>query len=236
MCIKHLQVVIATILLSLSVQSRAQPIEPVFNSTFDAYRDIYLDRPDFTNLAPCIEYKRSRYAKEKIKVIDTGVQRDNFIDVMDKDLFLERFENSPLYTQLTNKNYYYTDNIELGRINGQLDLLDIGGNNKINDITYKFNSVYARKQYGHELIELDRFGMLETLNLVLDDREKSEEILDALYSDYSEKVKNDIKLKGTDIYFSYVRFDGLLFEMWGRNDIHELEHCRFDMLSNLTIH
>ena len=67
MCIKHLQVVITTILLSLSVQSRAQPIEPVFNSTFDAYRDIYLDRPDFTNLGPCVEYKRSRYAKEKNK-------------------------------------------------------------------------------------------------------------------------------------------------------------------------
>ena len=233
---RYLQLFSTVILLTLSVQSKAQPIEPVFDSKFDAYRDIYLDRPDFTNLGPCVEYKRSRYAKEKIKVIDTGVQRDDFIDVMDKDLFLERFENSPLYTQLTSDNYYYVNDIELGKINGQISFLNISGRNKLNDITYSFNSVHARKQYGHELIELDRFGMLETLNLVLDDREKSEEILNALYSDYSEKVKNDVKLKDTDIYFSYVRFDGLLFELWGRNTTHELEHCRFDMLSSLKIH
>ncbi|PYE40255.1 hypothetical protein [Psychrobacter fozii] len=235
MYIRHFQLFSTIILLSLSVQIRAQPIEPVFDSKFDAYRSIYLDSPDFTNLAPCVEYKRSRYAKEKIKVINTGVQRDKFIDVMDKDLFLERFEKSPLYTQLTHRNHF-DRRIELGKINGDLHLLDIGGNNKLNSISYHFNSVHARKQYGHELIALDRFGMLETLNLVLDDREKSEEILNELYSDYSEKVKNDIKLKDTDIYFSYVRFNGLLFELWGRNTTHELEHCRFDMLSNLTIH
>ena len=88
MYIRHFQLFSTIILLSLSVQIRAQPIEPVFDSKFDAYRSIYLDSPDFTNLAPCVEYKRSRYAKEKIKVIDTGVQRDNFIEVMDKDLFL----------------------------------------------------------------------------------------------------------------------------------------------------
>lgn len=236
MYLKHLQAISTIIFLSLSTQSKAQPIEPVFDSKFDAYRDIYLDRPDFTNLGPCVEYKRSRYAKEKIKVIDTGVQRDNFIEVMDKDLFLERLKNSPLYTQLTSDNYYYVNDIELGKINGQISFLNISDRNKLNSISYHFNSVHARKQYGHELIELDRFGMLETLNLVLDDRKKSEEILNMLYSDYSEKVKNDIKLKDTDIYFSYVRFDGLLFELWGRNTTHELEHCRFDMLSNLTIH
>ena len=86
---RYLQLFSTVILLTLSVQSKAQPIEPVFDSKFDAYRDIYLDRPDFTNLGPCVEYKRSRYASEKIKVIDTGVQRDKFIDLMDKDLFLE---------------------------------------------------------------------------------------------------------------------------------------------------
>ena len=233
---RYLQLFSTVILLSLSIQGKAQPIAPVFDSKFDAYRDIYLDPPNLTNLAPCVEYKRSRYAKKKRQIINTGVQRDNFIEVMDKDLFLERFENSPLYTQLTSNNYYYTDNIELGKINAQIKLLNIIGKNKLNSISYYFNNVYARKQYGHELIELDRFGMLETINLVLDNREKSEEILNALYSDYSEKVKNDIKLKDTDIYFSYVRFDGLLFELWGRNTTHELEHCRFDMLSNLTIH
>ena len=233
---RYLQLFSTVILLTLSVQSKAQPIEPIFDSKFDAYRNVYLDPPDFTNLGPCVEYKYSRYARNKIKFIDTGVRRDEFIDVMDKDLFLERFENSPLYTQLTSNNYYYVNNIELGKINGQLDLLDIGLNKKINKISYRSNSVYARKQYGHELTELDRFGMLETINLVLDDREKSEEILNELYSDYSEKVKNDIKLKDTDIYFSYVRFNGLLFELWGRNTTHELEHCRFDMLSSLKIH
>lgn len=233
---RYLQLFSTVILLTLSVQGKAQPIEPIFDSKFDAYRNVYLDPPNFTNLGPCVEYKYSRYARNKIKFIDTGVRRDDFIEVMDKDLFLERFENSPLYTQLTSDNYYYVNNIELGKINGQLDLLDIGLNKKINKISYRSNSVYARKQYGHELTELDRFGMLETLNLVLDDRKKSEEILNTLYSDYSEKVKNDIKLKDTDIYFSYVRFNGLLFELWGRNTTHELEHCRFNMLSNLTIH
>ncbi|MBF0658376.1 hypothetical protein IPZ60_06450 [Psychrobacter sp. NG25] len=158
MYLKHLQAISTIILLSLSTQSKAQPIEPVFDSKFDAYRDIYLDRPDFTNLAPCVEYKRSRYAKEKVKVIDTGVQRDKFIDVMDKDLFLERFEKSPLYTQLTHRNHF-DRRIELGKINGDLHLLDIGGNNQLNSISYHFNSVHARKQYGHELIALDRFGM-----------------------------------------------------------------------------
>lgn len=236
MYIKHLQLFSTAILLNLSIQSKAQPIVPVFDSKFDAYRDVYLDRPDFSHLGSCVEYKRSRYAKEKVKVIDTGVQRKYFIDVIDKDLFLERFENSPLYTQLTDNSYYYTGRIELGKINGNVHLLDISHNNQLNKISYHFNSVHARKQYGHKLIELDRFGMLETINLVLDDRKKSEEILNTLYSDYSEKVKNDIKLEGTDIYFSYVRYDGLLFELWGRNDIHELEHCRFDMLSSLKIH
>ncbi|MBE0443558.1 hypothetical protein EI164_16230 [Psychrobacter sp. FME13] len=233
---RYLQLFSTVIILTLSIQSKAQPIEPIFDSKFDAYRNVYLDPPSFTNLGPCVEYKYSRYARNKIKFIDTGVRRDDFIEVMDKDLFLERFENSPLYTQLTSDNYYYVNNIELGKINGQLDLLDIGLNKKINKISYRSNSVYARKQYGHELTELDRFGMLETLNLVLDDREKSEEILNTLYSDYSKKVKNDIKLKDTDIYFSYVRFNGLLFELWGRNTTHELEHCRFDMLSSLKIH
>lgn len=163
------------------------------------------------------------------------MQRDNFIDVIDKDLFLERFENSPLYTQLTNRNSFDW-RIELGKINGDLHLLGISSNNQLNSISYNFSNVYARKQYGHELIELDRFGMLETINLVLDDREKSEEILNTLYSDYSEKVENNNKLKDTDIYFSYIRYNGLLFEMWGRNSIHELEHCRFNMLSSLKIH
>lgn len=65
MYIKHLQLFSTVILLSISAQSMAQPIAPVFDSKFDSYRDVYLDRPDFSHLGSCVEYKRSRYAKEK---------------------------------------------------------------------------------------------------------------------------------------------------------------------------
>ena len=78
--------------------------------------------------------------------------------------------------------------------------------------------------------------MTEVINIVVDDREKATEILKELYQRYLVKVQNNETLSNNETFHVYVRYDGILFEMWGitRNN-HPIAKCNFEMITALVI-
>ncbi|WP_201551967.1 hypothetical protein [Psychrobacter fjordensis] len=137
-------------------------------------------------------YEPTGYDNQPIP-LDTGVLRENPINVVSKELFIERFKASPL-------------------------------------------NVNKRKKYGHQLLEQENFGMTETVNLVIDDHDKAAAILDQLYQQYIIKVKNNDVLSDGETLHSYVRYNGLLFEIWGINRTnHPIKECNFSFLTSLSI-
>ncbi|MGP9493598.1 hypothetical protein, partial [Psychrobacter sp. AOP7-B1-24] len=91
-------------------------------------------------------------------------------------------------------------------------------------------------KYGHQLLDQEKFGMTETINLVINDHDKADAILDQLYQQYSVKVENNDVLSDGETLHSYVRYKGILFEIWGINRTnHPIEKCNFAFLTSLSI-
>ena len=78
--------------------------------------------------------------------------------------------------------------------------------------------------------------MTEIISLVIDDHEKADAILDQLYQQYIIKVKNNDVLSDGETLHSYVRYNGILFEIWGMNRTnHPIKECNLTLLTGLTI-
>ena len=78
--------------------------------------------------------------------------------------------------------------------------------------------------------------MTEIVSLVIDDHDKAAEILDQLYRQYLIKAKNNNVLSDRETLHSYVRYNEILFELWGLSrNTHPLEVYNFNMLTTLTI-
>ena len=174
---------------------------------------------------------------KKRRPLDTGVLREAPIDVIPKELFMERLEASPLWDkgQYTN---HYKRSFDLEQFNAWFSFSGIIGlePEQIHRIHYRNLDVRKRNQDGHQLLAHEKFAMTEIINLVIDDRAKAEEILEQLYTKYLVKVQNNETLSDHETYHAYVRYQGILFEMWGITRAnHPIEECNYEMLTALVI-
>ena len=174
---------------------------------------------------------------KKRRPLDTGVLREAPIDIIPKELFMERLEASPLWDkgQYTN---HYKRSFDLEQFNAWFSFSGIIGlePEQIHRIHYRNLDVRKRNQDGHQLLAHEKFAMTEIINLVIDDRAKAEEILEQLYTKYLVKVQNNETLSDHETYHAYVRYQGILFEMWGITRAnHPIEECNYEMLTALVI-
>ena len=174
-------------------------------------------------------------------VPDTGIQRQQPIDVISRATFIERLRVSPLWKKLEDKfeeNEDYTDTFTFHNSQGYVR---IQGDDYLTNITYGFNDPFIRNESGHTLSEQDQLEMIETINLIVDNHDKAVEIFDELYSSYTYKVNNNITLYEdqsiTDkIFHTYVSYNDIYFELWGSRETgHPIAECNFDMIEELTI-
>ena len=169
---------------------------------------------------------------------DTGVRRETPIDVVPKELFIERLEASPLWEKVSYSNHFEREFL-LEKVNGFLQIKGDGSfskSEKITNIAYFPLDIDERNKYGHQLLDQEKFAMTEIIDLVINDHQKAAAILDQLYQQYSVKVKNNDVLSDGKTLHSYVRYNGILFELWGLSrNTHPLEVCNFNMLTTLTI-
>ena len=180
-------------------------------------------------------YEPTGYDNQPIP-LDTGVLRENPINVVSKELFIKRLEASPLWEKVSRANLFKSD-FSLNDINGFLQTSGDGPTPKqINKIAYSPLSAKQRNKYGHQLLDQEKFAMTEIANIVIDDHDKAAEILDQLYQQYIIKVKNNNVLSDGETLHSYVRYNGILFEIWGMNRTnHPIKECNLTLLTGLTI-
>lgn len=174
-------------------------------------------------------------------VPDTGIQRQQPIDVMPREAFIERLRVSPLWKKLEDKfeeNEDYTDTFTFHNSQGYVRIL---GDDYLTNITYGFNDPFIRNESGHTLSEQDQLEMIETINLIVNNHDKAVEIFDELYSSYTYKVNNNITLKNDipsnrKVFHTYVSHDDLHFELWGlKKTGHPIAECNLNMIQKLTI-
>ena len=169
---------------------------------------------------------------------DTGVHRETPIDIVLKELFIKRFKASPLWEKTERKDENRST-FRLSEINGFLQIKGDGSfskSEKITKIAYIPLDLNKRNKYGHQLLDQEKFAMTEIIDLVINDHQKAAAILDQLYQQYSVKVKNNDVLSDGETLHSYVRYNGILFELWGLSrNTHPLEVCNFNMLTTLTV-
>ena len=189
------------------------------------------------NNKPVICYEPPEYDNPP-ELPDTGVRRETPIDVVPKELFIERLEASPLWEKVSYSNHFEREFL-LEKVNGFLQIKGDGSfskSEKITNIAYFPLDIDERNKYGHQLLDQEKFAMTEIIDLVINDHQKAAAILDQLYQQYSVKVKNNDVLSDGKTLHSYVRYNGILFELWGLSrNTHPLEVCNFNMLTTLTI-
>ena len=193
-----------------------------------------IDKP-VKNDKPVMCYEPTGYDNEPIP-IDTGVFRDAPIDIISRALFIDRLKVSPLWEKIERKQEDQTG-FKLNEMNKYLSISGDGPNPKqIHKIYYHSIDSYKRNEYGHQLLDQEKFAMTEIIDLVIDDHDKATEILDQLYQQYLVKVQNNDVLSDGETLHTYVRYDDKFFELWGLSrDTHSIEACNFNMLTTLTI-
>lgn len=196
-------------------------------------KPIVVDHLEVNKPVTC--YEPYGYDNEPIPVV-TGLERSTPLDIISRELFIERLEMSSLWKEVSYSNHFKR-NFSFSDING---FLSIDGDDpkpkQLQEITYIPFDLNKRKAYGHQLLDQEKFAMTEIINLVIDDHDKATEILDQLYQQYLVKVKNNDVLNDGETLHTYVRYDDKLFELWGLSrDTHSIEACNFNMLTTLTI-
>ncbi|MGP9507070.1 MULTISPECIES: hypothetical protein [unclassified Psychrobacter] len=184
------------------------------------------------NNKPVICYEPPEYDNPP-ELPDTGVRRETPIDIVLKELFIERLEASSLWSKVSHVNSFKSD-FSLSETNGFLQVRS--SSTHVKKISYTPLDVNKRNKYGHQLLDQEKFAMTEIINLVINDHEKAAAVLDQLYQQYLVKVKNNDVLSDGETLHSYVRYNGILFELWGLSrNTHPLEVCNFNMLTTLTV-
>lgn len=199
-----------------------------------------LEKKSETDDKPVVCYERSvdPFLVLKKTPLDTGVLRDKPIDIISRNIFIEKLKRSPLWKQIEHQ-YEERAGFKMNRLNGYLSIsLDNSGLNSANiqKIYYSPIDYRKRNKYGHQLLNQEKFGMTEAINLVIDDHGKATEILEQLYQQYLVKVENNDVLSDGETLHTYIRYEGKLFELWGINrNTHPIEECNFSMLKTLII-
>ncbi|MGP9493344.1 hypothetical protein [Psychrobacter sp. AOP7-B1-24] len=186
---------------------------------------------------PIICYEPSEYdSLPALPEID--VLRETPIDVLPKELFIERLEASSLWSKVSHVNSFKSD-FSLSEINGFLQIQGDGSfskSEKITKIAYSPLNVKQRNKYGHQLLDQEKSAMTEIINIVINDHDKAAAILNQLYQQYSVKVENNEILSDNETLHTYIRYNNILFELWGMNRTsHYIKECNLAMLTGLTI-
>ena len=189
------------------------------------------------NNKPVICYEPPEYDNPP-ELPDTGVRRETPIDVVPKELFIERLEASPLWEKVSYSNHFEREFL-LEKVNGFLQIKGDGSfskSEKITNIAYFPLDIDERNKYGHQLLDQENFAMTEIIDLVIDDHDKAAAILDQLYQQYMAKVRSNEMLSDNETIHTYIRHDGVLFELWGANRTkYDIAECNLKMLMTLTI-
>ncbi len=164
---------------------------------------------------------------------EIDVLRKTPIDVVPKELFIERFKASPLWEQTERKDEDRSS-FRLSVLNGFLQVRS--SPTQVKEIAYSPLDVKQRNKYGHQLLNQEKSAMTEIINIVIDDHDKAAEILDQLYQQYLVKVENNEILSDDETLHTYIRYNNILFELWGMNRTsHSIKECNLAMLTGLTI-
>ncbi|MGP9669374.1 MULTISPECIES: hypothetical protein [unclassified Psychrobacter] len=189
------------------------------------------------NDKPVMCHEPTGYDNQPIP-LDTGVLRETPIDVIPKELFIERLKASPLWEQTERKDEDRSS-FRLSEINGFLQIQGDGSfskSEKITKIAYSPLNVKQRNKYGHQLLDQEKSAMTEIINIVINDHDKAAAILNQLYQQYSVKVENNEILSDNETLHTYIRYNNILFELWGMNRTsHYIKECNLAMLTGLTI-
>ena len=181
----------------------------------------------------------------------TGIERQEPIVLMTRKAFNEKIKSSPLWDSLYDKelhygsygySYYFETLIDLIgsssyiRVYSELDGRKWTEDQRLTQFNYGIGSVYKRSKYKHQLLPQEKVEMIETINLVIEDRQKATEIVDTLYKQYMEKVNNQQYLSDGETIHTYIEYEGKFFSLWGVNiTSNEVPVCNYEMLSGLTI-
>ena len=180
----------------------------------------------------CNKQSKKGNTMKKPIPLDTGVLREEPIDIIAKYLFIERLKASPLWEK-TEREEEDRFSFRFKEINGFLQIQGDGSfsdSEKLTKINYSPLNVKERNKYGHQLLDEEKFVMIEVINIIIDDREKAAEILKQLYKQYLIKVENNELLSDHMTLHTYIRYEGILFELWGTN-----QECKLSLLTGLTI-
>ena len=184
------------------------------------------------NNKPVICYEPPEYDNPP-ELPDTGVRRETPIDVVPKELFIERLEASPLWEKVSYSNHFEREFL-LEKVNGFLQVRS--SSTHVKKVTYTPLDVNKRNKYGHQLLDQEKSAMTEIINIVIDDHDKAAAILDQLYQQYMAKVRSNEMLSDNETLHTYIRHDGILFELWGANRTkYDIAECNLKMLMTLTI-
>ncbi|UZA05895.1 hypothetical protein LP123_01985 [Moraxella bovis] len=164
-----------------------------------------------------------------------GIPHDRKVKLMSFDEFLTRFEvsldkhtdelsrwvvkeNKAHIMQFNELNSY----LYIGRSHGMVHYLQY----------YMRHGTEKDKKRTHTLSDDDKMAMIETINLVVQDHQKSQEILDELYKRYLGRLELVV-----DGYISvFLEHDGKYFSLRGINThYHPIKRCNFKVVYALSI-
>lgn len=181
----------------------------------------------------------------------TGTERQTPIVLMTRQQFNEKIWKSPLWESVYDKKLYngsYCSSYSFKpmfkligsssyiRVYSELDGEEWRENQRITSLTYGQHSVADRIPYGHQLLDQERYEMIEMVTMVIEDRDKAIEIVDKLYQQYRQKVNNKDYLSDGETIHTHLQYDGKYFSMRGGQRLdHKIEQCNYKMLSGLVI-
>ena len=181
----------------------------------------------------------------------TGTERQEPIVLMTRKAFNEKIKSSPLWDSLYDKELHYgsygsTYSLKtMGKLIGSNSYIRIDSevdgrkwteDQRITHLAYGNHGIQQRLPYHHQLLPQEKVEMIETINLVIEDRQKATEIVDTLYKQYMEKVNNQQYLSDGETIHTYIEYEGKFFSLWGVNiTSNEVPVCNYEMLSGLTI-
>ena len=181
----------------------------------------------------------------------TGTERQTPIVLMTRQQFNEKIQQSPLWESVYDKKLYngsYGSSYSFKpmfkligsssyiRVYSELDGDKWREDQRITSLTYGQHSVADRIPYGHQLLDQERYEMIEMVTMVIEDRDKATEIVDKLYQHYLQKVNNKDYLSDGETIHTHIKYDGKYFSMRGAQRLdHKIEQCNYKLLSGLVI-
>ena len=181
----------------------------------------------------------------------TGTERQTPIVLMTRQQFNEKIQQSPLWESVYDKELQYGSYGEhyslkkMGELIGANSYISVYSNldgrkwqenQRITSLVYSNAGIYKRIPYGHQLLDQERYEMIEMVTMVIEDRDKATEIVDKLYQQYLQKVNNKDYLSDGETIHTHIKYDGKYFSMRGAQRLdHKIEQCNYKLLSGLVI-